>query len=153
MNAWLYRELNAEAKAWPYYRHDRALQRRSIREALRTVRDALATKDAYVGVGKGDTSLHYQRQPDGPNLRYGTCTHSGFGGRMVRVYQRLGLPVIDMRDADWDKLAAVVIRGPMVAVGTQAVDEGHALEYRPLREIAAAYAAAGCAVYNMGETI
>lgn len=157
MKSWLYRELNASAKAWPYYRNDRVKQRSSIKSSLRTIQSALNTKDAYVTIGKGDTALHYQdqaRNETGTHI-FGNGTLSGFGCREARMYQRLGIPLIDMSDADYHRLAEAVIRGPLVAYGTREPDapreDGRygSLAYAPLEYVAGLYYNAGCVVHNM----
>lgn len=153
MRAWLYRELNANAKAWPYYRGLRDKQRQSIKEALRTIRGALATKDAHVLLGKGDNALHYVPLSTG-GISYSAGTYSGFGGRTARMFQRLGIPLIDMRDADYAKLADVVIRGPMIACGREPDaprEDGTygSLDYAPLLHVATSYYLAGAVVHNL----
>jgi hypothetical protein len=160
MKAWLYRELNAHAKAWPYYQGDRAKQRKSIRDSLQHCIDALTTSAAYVSIGKGENALHYYSAPLGgwsDKSSYPCrCKLSGFGSREARMYQRLGLPVIDMTEANYAKLAKVVCSGPMIAYGYEEPDtvpraDGtfHGLQYRPLREVARAYRDAGATVHNL----
>ena len=61
-----------------------------------------------------------------------------------------GLPVIDSREAPFDKLIGVVLRGPMVAVGRAADPEPyHALAYAPLAYVAEAYRSIGAEVRNL----
>jgi hypothetical protein len=150
MKAWLYKRLNHEAKLWPYYVGNRAKQRGAIRSDLETIRDALATKDAYVSLGKGDNVLHYQAGSAKPSsIKYGMCSRSGFGEYDAETYRLLGLPIIDMRPADYDKLATVVVKGPMVAVGDQPVDASWgALSFRRLAEVALGYQQAGAVLHN-----
>ena len=63
----LYANLNRDAKRWWYHselrnrgKHEeaRALERKSIRDGLKTIRETLDTPDAYVTVGMGGIVLH-----------------------------------------------------------------------------------------------
>lgn len=153
MNTWLYRFLNAQAKAWPYYKHDRAKQRGSIKSHLHTVRSVLATKDAYCVVSHtGDVSVQYEEQQSYNGL-YSHCSVTGMSLDWAAAFIRLGVPVIDCQPADFARLCKVSISGPMIAVGHQSVDKGKygALNYQSLRTVATSYQQAGCVVTNLFE--
>ncbi len=58
--------------------------------------------------------------------------------------------MIDSRCVDFDKVANLAIRGPMVAVGRPADPmPWNALSFAPLLDVARAYAAAGAEVHNL----
>lgn len=67
----LYHDLNAHAKSWWHHKElrkrgqhkeAREKERKSIRNDIKTIREALATPDAYVTVGGGGTVLHLRRK-------------------------------------------------------------------------------------------
>lgn len=143
MKANVYRELNHDAKAWPYYVGNRAKQRASIKSQLKTLRAMLATTDCYVCRGLGDNySVYYE---DGNRTQ-----HSGFSDRRAFFYRDLGFPFIDHHTAERGALCKAVIAGPMIAVGNDRVDATrNSLSSRPLREVAELYRQAGSTICNI----
>lgn len=61
MKAWLYQQLNFEAKQWPYHKGNRKAQRDSIKSDLDMIRKALATYGAHATRGHGGISLYFAR--------------------------------------------------------------------------------------------
>jgi len=102
---------------------------------------ALTVEGGHLAVGRYGYSLYYARG----------CSLSGYDlDDMKAACIAAGLPVIDSRTADIVKVATVVIRGPMVAVGeTPSAPPWHALSYTPLQHVAELYRAVGADVHNL----
>ena len=102
---------------------------------------ALAVEGGHLEVGRYGYTLYYDRG----------CRLSGYDlDGMKAACIAAGLPVIDSRSADIDKIATVVVRGPMVAVGEPAsAPPWHALSYAPLQHVAELYRAAGAELHNL----
>ena len=102
---------------------------------------ALATEGGHLTIGRYGYSLYFGR----------SCSLSGYDlDDMKAACIAAGLPVIDSRSADIEKVATVVIRGPMVAVGeTPSAPPWHALSYTPLQHVAELYRAVGADVHNL----
>lgn len=106
---------------------------------------ALATSGGHLKIGRGGFSLHYL------NAYGGQSSLSGYDCDTVKLQAiAAGLPVIDSRCVDFDKVTRLVISGPMICVGGAPEPEPWgAFSYAPLIEVARAYAAAGAEVYNL----
>ncbi|MBA5775549.1 hypothetical protein H2509_00245 [Stappia sp. F7233] len=106
---------------------------------------AIATPGGYLKIGRGGFSLHYL------NAYGGQSSLSGYDCDTVKLQTiAAGLPVIDSRCVDFDKVTRLVISGPMICVGGAPEPEPWgAFSYAPLIEVARAYAAAGAEVYNL----
>ena len=102
---------------------------------------ALAVEGGHLEVGRYGYTLYLDRG----------CRLSGYDlDGMKAACIAAGLPVIDSRSAEIDKVATVVIRGPIVAVGEPASEPPwHALSYAPLRHVAELYRAAGAEIHNL----
>lgn len=58
--------------------------------------------------------------------------------------------MIDSLGVEFDRVADIVVRGPIVAVGCDPDPQPwHALSFFPLRHVATNYAAAGAEIWNM----
>jgi hypothetical protein len=101
---------------------------------------ALVTQGGHLFIGRGGFSFHYENG-----------WLSGYDcGKVKAAATAAGLPVIDSREADLGKVAELVIRGPMIAVGRPAdPPPWNALSYAPLVAVAEAYARAGADVRNL----
>jgi len=152
----IYRYLNAQAKAWPYYAGDRAKQRQSIRDGVRMLRQMFSCRyeDGTLGAVctrsyAGDVSLSFGQHKDG-KLTIGRTTLSGLGDADFEFYKALGVPCVDCYTADYDKLFKVVVAGPLYALPGDKVDERRSsLSYHPLVEVLAGYKAAGATLFNL----
>lgn len=152
MNTWLYRVLNADAKTWPYHVENRPEQRNSIKRNLERIRNVLACKHAHQFKGyTGENSLNYACLSKWNKSGYATrVSLSRYSDAIYEALIKLGVPTIDCRSADFAKLCKVSISGPMIAIEDREIEsESHALAYRPLREVAQEYKAAGCVLYNL----
>ncbi|WP_372502292.1 hypothetical protein P7L66_12650 [Tistrella mobilis] len=107
---------------------------------------ALATLGGHLTIGRGGFSLHYLNEYDGQS------SLSGYDCDTVKQQAiAAGLPVIDSRCVDFDKVAKLATSGPMICVGgTPEPEPWGAFSYAPLVAVARAYAAAGAEVYNLG---
>ena len=143
MKAWVYRVLNADAKAWPYHVGNRPEQRNSIKRNLETFRNALTCVYAHQTRSyTGENSLYYLG-------KYRT-NWSHYSDEIAKALIRLGIPTIDCRTADFGKLVRVSLGGPMIALTDAEIDpESSALSYRPLHEVAQGYKEAGCTLFNI----
>lgn len=107
------------------------------------IASAMATPGGHLHIGRGGFTLHY-----------GHSRLQGYDCDIVKAAAILaGLPVIDSRDAPFDAIAMLVVRGPMIAVNAPPSDRPwHALSYAPLEAVAAAYRRAGAEVRNISES-
>lgn len=112
----------------------------SNRDYSADIARALATSGGHLPVGRGDFSLHYLNG-----------SLSGYDVEAVKAQAiAAGLPVIDSRCVEFDRVVKLAISGPMIAVGRNPDPEPrHAFSYAPLIVVARSYAAAGAAVYNL----
>jgi hypothetical protein len=101
---------------------------------------ALKTPGGHLSIGRAGFTLHYE---------HGRL--SGYDNdRVKREAIAAGLPVIDSREAPYDLLAKLVVKGPMIAVGeTPSPRPWHGFSYAPLADVAAAYRAIGAEVHNL----
>ena len=86
---------------------------------------------------------------NGKNLHYADCAnwHSYDDDAMKAACITSGLTVIDSRTVSFGSLCAVVIRGPMPAIGRPSSTEPwHALSYAPLSHILELYRAIGAEI-------
>lgn len=104
---------------------------------------ALATRGGHLFIGRG-----------GFSLRYENGWLSGYDCDLVKTAAiAAGLPVIDSRCVDFDKVADLAIRGPMIAVARRPAEPPWGpLDFAPLAAVADAYARAGAEVYNVEPT-
>ena len=102
----------------------------------------LATPRGQLHIGRGGFTLHYEN-----------CRRSGYDcDGIKRAAIAAGLPVIDSREAPYDTVARLVVRGPMIAVNTEpAPPPWHGFSYAPLVVVAEAYRRAGADVHNVPE--
>ena len=105
------------------------------------VRQALAVEGGHLFLGPNGAVLHFA-----PGARA-----SGFPCEAIKAAcLAAGLPVIDCRAVSFRPLYAVVVEGPMVAVGKPPDPQPwHSLSDAPLAHVAALYHAAGGAVSNV----
>lgn len=102
---------------------------------------ALATEGGHLAIGRGGFTLYFGR---------GAQLHGYDCDTIKAECIAAGLPVIDSRNAPFEKVADVVICGPMVAVGRAADPEPyHALSDAPLSHVAEACRAIGAEVINL----
>lgn len=115
------------------------------RDYSANIANALATPGGHLKIGRGGFSLHYL------NAYGGQSSLSGYDCDTVKLQAiDAGLPVIDSRCVDFDKVTRLAISGPMICVGGAPEPEPWgAFSYAPLIEVARAYAAAGAEVYNL----
>lgn len=101
---------------------------------------ALATPGGHLSIGRGGFTLHYE-----------TARLSGYDCDTIKAAAiAAGLPVIDSREAPFDAVAQLAVRGPMIAVNQPpSARPWHALAYAPLAAVAAAYRRAGAEVHNI----
>ena len=153
MNTWVYRWLNSRAKAWPYYKDDRAKQRGSIKDNLKSLREIMASRyrdgsfACFATVSRdGDLSLDWRG-------KYGRCALTGLvADQELARYIRLGIPVVDCRPAELGKLVNACLRSPLVAMNDHEIDpKPGALFRRPLGEHIAIMRDAGCTIHNWSE--
>lgn len=106
-----------------------------------TVQQALAVEGGHLFLGLDGTVLRFA-----PGARV-----SGFPCEAVKaVCLAAGLPVIDCRAVPFRRLYAVVVEGPMVAVGKPPDPRPwHSLSDAPLAHVAAFHHAIGAAVFNV----
>ncbi len=106
---------------------------------------ALATEGGHLSIGRGGFTLYFG---DGARLH-------GYDCETIKAECiAAGLPVIDSRDAPFEKVADVAIRGPMVAVGRAADPEPYnALSSAPLSHVAEAYRSIGAEVINLARRL
>ena len=116
-----------------------------VRDYSADVGKALATPGGHLMIGRGGFSLHYLNEYGGQG------SLSGYDCDAVKQQAiAAGLPVIDSRCVDFDKVARLAISGPMICVGgTPDPEPCGAFSYAPLVVVARAYAAAGAEVYNL----
>lgn len=105
-----------------------------------TIAKALATEGGHLAIGRGGFILHYENG-----------SLSGYDCEAVKAACiAAGLPVIDSRCVEFDEVAKLAIRGPMVAVGRKADPQPwRSLSFVPLIAVAEAYACAGAEVHNV----
>ena len=110
------------------------------REYAEDIAKALATEGGHLAIGRGGTTLYYERG-----------WLSGCHPEQVKAEAiAAGLPVIDSRNVPFDAVWELAVRGPMVAVGQPASPPPYgALSYAPLAVVAEAYRAAGAEVFNV----
>jgi hypothetical protein len=102
---------------------------------------ALTTEGGHLAIDRGGFTLHFGR---------GARLHGYDCDTIKAECIAAGLPVIDSRNAPFEKVADVVIRGPMVAVGRAADPEPYnALSEAPLSHVAEAYRIIGAEVINL----
>jgi hypothetical protein len=102
---------------------------------------ALRTEGGHLAVGRGGFTLWFDR---GCHLSGGDETD------ILAACHAAGLPVIDSRPVPFERLTTLAVSGPMIAVGEPAGPPPyHGLSYAPLAVVAAAYRAAGAAVFNL----
>lgn len=102
---------------------------------------ALATDGGHLSIGRGGFTLYFG---SGARLHGYDCD------RIKAECIAAGLPVIDSRNAPFEKVADVVIHGPLVAVGSPADPEPyHALSFAPLSYVAETYRTIGAEVINL----
>lgn len=110
MNITILEILNRDAKAWPAHDGDRPAQRRSIRAALATIRQAVASPGGHVWIAPHGVSVHYTREG------YGHCSLQSYtlptSGTALAA-MAAGVPWIDTRDVD---NTMAIINAPMIAV-------------------------------------
>jgi len=101
---------------------------------------ALATPGGHLHIGRCGFTLHYE------NARL-----SGYDCENVKQQASLaGLPVIDSREAPFDLVSRLVVRGPMTAVNADpSPPPWHGFAYAPLAIVAAAYKRIGAEVLNI----
>ena len=105
------------------------------------VRQALAVEGGHLFLGPNDAVLHFA-----PSARA-----RGFPCEAIKAAcLAASLPVIDCRAVPFGALYAVVVEGPMVAVGKSPDPQPwHSLSDAPLSHVAALYHAAGADVFNV----
>lgn len=102
---------------------------------------ALATPGGHLSIGRGGFSLHF-----GQGARLNGYDIVTIKAECIAA----GLPVIDSLGVDYERVADIAVRGPMVAVGCEPDPQPWgALSLVPLQHVAAAYAAAGAEIWNM----
>ena len=101
---------------------------------------ALATEGGHLLIGQGGATLCHA------NGWLSSCSVEQIKAEAIAA----GLLVIDGRALPFERVWALAVRGPLVAVGVPpSPPPYHALSYAPLAVVAAAYRAAGAAVFNM----
>lgn len=110
------------------------------RDYADTIARALATPGGHLAIGRGGFSLHYDQG-----------WLSGYDCDQVKLQAiGAGLPVIDSRAVDFDRVWRLAVGGPMVAVGCPPSEPPYnSLSYAPLAVVAEAYSAAGAEVLNI----
>lgn len=108
------------------------------------VRQALAVEGGHLFIGHNGAILYFA-----PGARV-----SGFPCEAIKAAcLAAGLPVIDCRAVPFRQLYAVVVEGPMTAVGKPPDPRPwHSLSDAPLAHVAGLYHAAGAEVFNMPGT-
>lgn len=111
MNITMLRLLRLGAGGWPPHQGDPAAQRRSIRNALATIRHARETEGGHVHIGLGGATVHYSRPG------YGVRRLSGHS--LTHCYTALGamiagVPWVDTRPVED---IAGLIGAPLIACG------------------------------------
>lgn len=105
------------------------------------VRQALAVEGGHLFFGPNGAVLHFA-----PGARARGFPYEAIKAACLAA----GLPVIDCRAVPFRPLYAVVVEGPMVAVGKPPDPRPwHSLSDVPLAHVAALYHAAGAAVSNV----
>jgi hypothetical protein len=105
------------------------------------IEQALATEGGHLTIGRGGFSLHF-----GQGARLTGDDIETIKAECIAV----GLPVIDSLGVEFDRVADIVVRGPIVAVGCDPDPQPwRALSFVPLRHVATSYAAAGAEIWNM----
>jgi hypothetical protein len=104
---------------------------------------AKSIESGHLSIGRGGFTLHFA---EGSTL-------SGYDiDRMKTLCIDAGLPVIDSRCVEFDKVAELAISGPMVAVGSAPkFFLSRAFSHVSLVEWVASYRAAGAEIHNMPE--
>jgi hypothetical protein len=104
---------------------------------------ALDTPGGHLSIGRGGFEIHY---------KHGRL--SGYDcDRLKDEAIAAGLPVIDSRNAPFDLMARLVVKGPMIAVNEPPSPRPwHAFSYAPLADVAAAYRAIGAEIHNIKPT-
>lgn len=162
MEAWFYREIDAEARRWWYHKELRTAgnvaearkrERQSIKSGLQQYRDLIENRGVCTISADGDVSL---------NLRNGSRV-SGCGLATAELCKRLGIIVKDCRTAEWQKVLAVTLRGPMVVDHVQKAwtpagervtypqpdpQPWNSMSYVSLDVYLAGYQEAGCTIHN-----
>lgn len=144
------RILRENARVWWYHQklreqgdHEEARQRehQSVRHAIGALREA-KKNSGYLTMGHGGGSFMY--------APHASITSFGESAPYFPVAIRMGLLVIDVRTADFDKLSDVTIRGPLPAFPGQPHDAPpySSLSCAPLEYIVAQYRHIGATLYN-----
>jgi hypothetical protein len=108
---------------------------------VKFIESALATEGGYLRIGRGGFSLHFA----------GGARLSGYDCETIKAECiGAGLPVIDSREAPFEKVARLAICGPLIAVD-RAPDPRpyNPLSYAPLSYVADTYRAIGAEVVNL----
>ena len=113
-----------------------------------TIAAALKTGGYAMVAKSGDVSINYVNEWNGPSHL------DTWGDNIVQQCIDAGLPVIDNRPARFDELREVVVRGPMIGLGTpidkiKAEPPYGAFHYAPLTVVAAMYQDAGSIIHNL----
>jgi hypothetical protein len=150
----VYSLLDRDARGWWYHRQlrdqgkpeeARQLERRSIRDHVKTLRSAY-----YASVGRGGWSIHCHKVTSANGLT-SQSTLEGYGDAsdgMIKACIVLGLPVVDTTTIS-DEAIYDTISIPLVAIDRPCDPEPyHGMSYAPLEYVISAYRKLGATVYN-----
>jgi hypothetical protein len=111
------------------------------RDHAEDIAQALVTEGGYLSIGRYGFTLHF-----GAGVMLSGYDCDGIKAECIAA----GLPIIDSRQAPFEKLVRVVLRGPIVAVGRAPDPEPyHALSFAPLAYVAELYRSIGADVRNL----
>lgn len=101
---------------------------------------ALQTDGGHLSIGRGGYTIHF-----------GLGWLSGYDcDEVKKAAIAAGLPVIDSRPVEFEKVVKIAVSGPMIATGRPAdPSPWNSMSFAPLPEVARDYAAAGAEVYNL----
>jgi hypothetical protein len=111
------------------------------RDHSEDIAHALVTQGGYLSIGRYGFTLHF-----GAGIMLSGYDCDGIKAECIAA----GLPIIDSREAPFEKLVRMVLRGPIVAVGRAPDPEPyHALSFAPLAYVAELYRSIGADVRNL----
>lgn len=139
MKSWIYKALNSEVKK----RTDsRDMQRGAIKTWVANIRLAFETEGAHASKAyDGVVSL----------IPAEDLIIDNVSNEMFELWVKVGLPAIDNTTADLQNLMAVVVFGPLIAVGKASSKQFGMFEHCPLEEVASYCKWAGSTLHNLPE--
>jgi hypothetical protein len=144
--------IDAQA-SWRLSRQELRDQANAIEAPYREkIRKALATPGGHLSIGPEGCTLHWTEPgclPDSPGPTH--CRLSGADPRLLKgLALDAGLPILDCSRSPTSTAIALLIDGPLVAVGRAPDPQPwHRLASAPLDHVAGLYRAAGAEVHNL----